>query len=562
MLQRLEIVNFALIENLEISFQAGFTSVTGETGSGKSVMLQALGLLLGNRADSKTLKNPEVKCVVEGEFLTKDYDLKRPSNRVTEQPSGDFWGEVLKEDHLVIRRVILPSGKSRAYVNEEPVKLEDLKILGEQLVDIHSQHQNMLLKDANFAREVVDRFAENSAILSEYQAVYKTFQEAQKRHQELLAQQAQAQSDYEYNQHQLEAFADIPEDLDLSVLESEQEMGAHGVEIEQGVREISIGVEEGEGTLDAILKILGNLESFYVPAKDWRTRIEAAYFELQEIKREVESHQGTVDLDPERVEYVSTLLGKIYGLMKRYNVNDVENLWKIKTDLESKISLVEDFEAVIAESERTCEFASTEVHRIGGTLSDSRMAVMPGLEQQISEQLEFLGMGDAVVKIEKREMSSENGEGIAYGVYGGDQIEFLYAAHPNLPLRPLGQIGSGGEMARVMLVLKNILAQKVALPTIIFDEIDTGVSGEIADRVGQMMQGMAESRQVFGITHLPQVAAKGNHQLKVLKEGDEFSAYTRIVYLADEDRTAEIAQMISGQNITDSALAQARELLR
>ncbi len=549
MLQRLEISNFALVENLEINFQSGFTTITGETGSGKSVMLSALGLLTGNRADSKALKNPEVKCVVKGEFGIKNYGLKIENDAVKEI--------VEEEDILTIRRVILPSGKSRAYINEEPVKLEDLKLLGGQLVDIHSQHQNLLLRDADFTREVVDLFAGNGALLGEYQKAYGVWRVVCDDLDAVIAQQEQAKAEYDYNQVQLEAFEGLDEELDLSALESEQEIGAHGVEIEGGVREIDGLIDGKVDGLDDVLKVLNRLEGFYEPAKRWKERIESLYFDLQDIKQEVEGQQGTVDLDPERVEYVADTLARVYGLMKRYNVHSVDDLWNIRVELEQKVAMVEDFETVLSEKKGAEKKKKDEMKQLALALSNKRNVVISGLEAKIGEQLSFLGMKDAVVTICNKKL--EDG---LFGTYGVDQLEFMYVAHESMVPRSLAQIASGGEVARIMLVLKNILADLVQLPTVIFDEVDTGVSGDVADKVGQMMRAMAGNRQVMAISHLPQVAAKGEQQLKVLKEGDAVSAYTRIVALGEEDRVAEIAQMISGSDLSDSALEQARLLLR
>jgi len=555
MLHHLQIQNYALVDNLSIDFGEGFTTITGETGSGKSVLLQALGLLVGNRADPKALKNPEEKCIVEASFWVKEYDLRIVLDDETEQA---FWGDILKEDFLHIRRTILPTGKSRAYINDEPIKLEILKQIGAQILDIHSQNENHLLRSPIFCQQMVDLYADNSLILETYSKAYHHWKEAQDRYKELVEAQEKAQEEFAYHSYQLESFEGIDESFDLDKLEAEYAMGVHRAEMEANISTIQ-ELSKGNGVIDKLDQIQGILEGMkeYLPnVGDLGERVESAKLEVEDVVQEVSRLQGLSDSDPQAQVDMGEVIGRVNGLMKRHHVMNYPQLLEKKAWLEEQVSLVNDSEAVLAEAEKQVSERFEKALYIAEEISQRRKDGALALEQKMIEGLTFLKMEQSVIQIAiETDVTALTATGI-------DQLKLRYAAHKNLGLQDLGTVASGGEVARIVLVLKYIIVKLNSLPTIIFDEIDTGVSGEVAEKMAKMQAKISENCQVFAITHLPQVAAKGRHQVKVYKESDDNTATTHLRILNDAERATEIAEMISGDEVTESALEQALLLLK
>ncbi len=550
MLTNLSIQNYALIDDVNVAFPKGFTTITGETGAGKSILLGGLSLVLGKRADLTSLKNEEQKCVIEAEFDLSKYQLQQ----FFKENDLDY------EDVTILRREILPSGKSRAFVNDTPVTLDVLRALGDQLVDVHSQHQTMRLTENDFQMKVVDALAGNADNLKEYGAHLQLLKKAAKELKELETFQSDADKEHEYNSFLLKELEDakLKEGIQEE-LETEYEQLSN---VEQIMEQLSTGHQLLN---DEQLGILGRLADLrrafqalteFGPAyKSLGERIESVLIETDDIASEIEQLKDTVEADPARLEVVNGQLQLLYDLQKKHHVATVAKLIAIRDELAQKVEAVANIESKIAEKKGEVDRITQQVEAWAQNIHKARKGIVPKLKQVLQENLASLGMPSATFKIEINPSNT-------FKFNGKDDLEFLFSANKGSSYGELKKVASGGELSRIMLTIKSILATYEHLPTLMFDEIDTGVSGEISNRMGEIMQQMSQNMQVFSITHLPQVASKGQYQFKVYKEESEQGTSTHIKQLGVEERVRELAEMLGGKSISESALAHARELLQ
>lgn len=549
MLQSLSIKNFALIEDIKVRFSEGFLVITGETGAGKSILLDALSLVLGKRADLNSLKNKEEKCVIEAVFDIEHYGL-----------APFFAAEDIDFDaSTIIRREILPSGKSRAFINDTPVTLDVMSSLGEQLVDVHSQHQTLQLGDTAFQFGFIDAVAGNTLVLEKYTSAYKELQKARAVLKSTVDSQAEAQKEYDYNLFLLKELkeaklqAGVQEQLEevhekLSNIETIQERLAAGIQL---FSEESVGVLSSLSELKSTFQKLTSYGKVFQELSD---RLQSLFIEAEDIHQELQMQVQGLESDPGQLEQVSARLQRIYDLQKKHQIATVEELLTIEKALEVKVGVVENAEEFIKEQQKEVEKASEFTDKIAEQIRANRLKVIPKLKKQLETMLAELGMPNAQFQIEVA--PSE-----VYFANGKDSLVFLFSANKGTAFGELKKVASGGELSRIMLVIKAIMAEHMSLPTIMFDEIDTGVSGEIASKMAAIMKEMSASRQVFSITHLPQVASKGGHHYKVFKEEVSGVTATQLTLLSKEERIVEIAQMLGGNLVTESALAHAKELL-
>lgn len=550
MLKALTIENYALIDALEISFDTGFSTITGETGAGKSILLGALALLLGSRVDSTVLRDKEKKCVVEAVFDLSAYDLR-----------GLFAELDLEyETETTLRRIINPNGKSRAFVNDAPVSAQQLKDLGPRLVDIHSQHQNLLLHDDKFQLMVVDTLAQHAPLLQQYAAAYQEYRSLSKRLSDLQQRADQSKEEIEYIRYQhneLEA-AELQED-ELPLLEQELEVLSHAEEIKSKLYRTAQLLNGEQASvlrhLQESLQAMRQLESYWPKATEYAQRIENDYYDLRDIAEEAESQAETVEHDPQRIEAVNQRLALYFQLQKKHRCANPEELIALRDRFAAQLSEMENYDEVLLACQQELQQAQQKAERLAADMSLNRRKAIAPLEKTLKQQLALLGMPNATLKAELTPTEKLLPQ-------GADVLRFLFSANKQGDLQEIARVASGGEISRVMLTLKALLSTKLALPTIIFDEIDTGVSGDIADRMGQIMQSMAHNMQVLSITHLPQVAAKGASQYKVFKTDTRTSTHTKIKRLSADERREEIAKMLSGSQLTQAALSNAEELLR
>ncbi len=549
MLQQLIIDNYALIDHTDLTLDGGMSVITGETGAGKSIMLGALGMLLGQKADAQALLDKTRKCVVEATFDIADYGLK------------DIFAEADMEydDVTIIRREIQPSGKSRAFVNDTPATVAFLKELGSHLIDIHSQHQNMLLSQTGFHLNVVDSMAKTQAELADYAAAYALMKAKQGELNELKELNAKQGKELDYNRFVLGELdnAKLEEPDELEKLERQQEMQDKAEEIKEN---LAMAINALDGDESGIVHQLGdmgrNLErvSHFLPQEaDITNRIETARIDLDDIRQTLRDVIERVDFDPEEQRRLTERLNILNSLTQKHGVATVGELMAIRDELRKKVAAVDSFDERLQELTEELQALTATAQTKADTLSDKRQSVFADITSQIESQLHEMGMANA--KFVVSHVKSEPGPN------GQDDIRFLFAANKNGEPTDIARVASGGEMSRVMLSIKSLLSQTKSLPTIIFDEIDTGVSGDVADKMGKIMSGMADHMQVLAITHLPQVAAKGHRHYKVYKEDTDERTISHIKQLTDDDRVTEIAKMLSGATVSDAALANARELL-
>lgn len=550
MLTQLSIKNFALIDSLQVEFNKGLTIITGETGAGKSILLGGLALILGKRADLSSLKDKERKCVIEAEFAIKKYNLKT-----------FFAANDLDYDHdTIIRREILPSGKSRAFVNDVPVRLDVLNALGDQLIDIHSQQQTLQLTDNQFQFQVIDTLANVSEEITVYQEVLKTYQIKQKELQKTRDEQADLEKEHDYNMFLLKELEEAKlEGLILTDLEAQYERLNNAEDIktnlsasEQILSDEQVGVLNLLSELQVTSGKLANIASEFQSLAE---RIKSSYIELDDIYNEIMNLEGEVEFNPEQLEETSAKLQKIFDLQKKHNVLSVQELVAIQAILSEKAAVSENIEDVILAKEKELSALSKQLKEFAKTIHKKRLEGIPTLVEQLEKILATLGMSNARFNINVQ-------LGDQFHANGMDNLQFLFAANKGGNFNELKKAASGGELSRVMLCIKAILSKYMQLPTIMFDEIDTGVSGEVASKMARIMQHMSKSMQVFSITHLPQIAAKGKQHFKVYKQDINEVTTTHLKQLQEEERIQEIAQMLSGAKITDSALANAKELLK
>ncbi|WP_299093893.1 DNA repair protein RecN [Bacteroides sp. MSB163] len=550
MLRSLYIQNYALIEKLDISFGAGFSVITGETGAGKSIILGAIGLLLGQRAEVKAIRQGASKCVIEARFDISAYGM---------EPFFED-NELEYEEECILRREVYASGKSRAFINDTPASLVQMKELGEQLIDVHSQHQNLLLNKEGFQLNVLDILSHNDEQLSAYQSLYREWKHAQQELADLIARAEQNKADEDYIRFQLEQL----EEANLSAgeqeeLEQETDVLSHAEEIKAGLFRVGQLLTSDEGGLLAGLKeslntMLG-LQKVYSPATELAERLESTYIELKDVSQEVSSQEEDVEFNPDRLEEVNDRLNLIYTLQQKHRVTTVEELLALAEEYAAKLAAITSYDERIGELTTLCDTLYNKVRKQAAVLTKARTGAAREVEKQMASRLVPLGMPNVRFQVEMGIRKEP-------GVHGEDTVNFLFSANKNGSLQNISSVASGGEIARVMLSIKAMIAGAVKLPTIVFDEIDTGVSGEIADRMADIMQEMGEQdRQVISITHLPQIAARGCAHYKVYKQDNETETNSHIRRLADEERVEEIAHMLSGATLTEAALNNAKALL-
>ncbi|MFA9191460.1 DNA repair protein RecN [Flavobacterium sp. FZUC8N2.13] len=549
MITALSIKNYALIEKLTIDFSKGFSIITGETGAGKSIILGALGLVLGKRADLTSLKNKEEKCIIEAQFDISKYNLAA----FFEANDLDF------ENETIIRREILPSGKSRAFVNDSPVNLQELQDLGVFLLDIHSQQQTRELTDENVQFDIIDAIAANQGIISDYQSLLKSYKSDKTQLNSLIKRQSESNKEQEYHTFLLnELLAAQLKSGEQEELESVFEK-LNNVEIikESIDKSLAIANEEQFGVLSNLKEIkaaIQKIASFSSEYQELLERITSLAIEFDDISDEINRHSEKIVFDPEQLEQTNQKLQLIYNLQKKHQVLTVEELLLIQTKLENEVVELGNIEEEIVLLNATIQEKSERLDTLATTIHDNRIEAIPVLSEKMIAILATLGMPNVRFNIEVT-------QGESYFANGKDELQFLFSANKGTDFGLLKKVASGGEMSRIMLAVKAILAQYSKLPTLIFDEIDTGVSGEIAIKMGEIMKEMSKEMQIFAITHLPQIAAKGDVHFKVFKSTVADDTQSELKLLTDEERVVEIAQMLSGTIVSDSALNHAKALL-
>lgn len=551
MLKSIYISNYALITSLHIHFEGGLTVLTGETGAGKSIILGALSLILGQRADNKSIKSNEDKCVVEALFDISGY----------QHLYGFFEENDLDDDGqtCLIRRELLSTGKSRAFINDTPVSLNQLRDLSNRLLDIHSQHENLLLSNAAYQLEVVDTVAGNAAELSGYQDSHRLWLSSAKALEHLKKQAAKEAAELDFIKFQCDQLqtANLIED-EQELLENELEALNHVEEIKTELNR-SVGLLESE-ELGVLIALKDAISAFskvhkYIPDGIAKyERMQSAYIDLKDLNSELSSFQEKLELDPDRLAQIQNRLSDIYALQQKFKVKTVAELIALRDDYMAQLTHIESFDEEILLCQQKLDEALLQMEQKAGVLTATRKHQLPVIEKFMVEQLSLLGMPHVQFKVQLTKAD-------VYNEHGVDVVTFLFSANKNREMQAVEQIASGGEISRLMLTIKTLIANKSDLPTIIFDEIDTGVSGEIAHRMGEIMLKMGHSMQVITITHLPQIAAKGNHHFRVFKDDSGAQTETYIEKLSDEQRIAEIAGMLSGEQRGEAAIQNAKELL-
>ena len=551
MLRSLYIQNYALIEKLDISFEQGFSVITGETGAGKSIILGAIGLLLGQRADVKSIRTGATKCIIEARFDISNYHM---------QPFFEE-NELDYEDECILRRELYASGKSRAFINDTPAQLAQMKELGEQLIDIHSQHQNLLLNKEGFQLNVLDLLAHDEPALSAYQAAYKQWKQAQNDLDRLLERAARDKADEDYIRFQWEQLEEAHLTKgEQEELEQEAETLSHAEDIKASLYRTDQLFNNEEGGLLSNLKeccnVMAELQAVYPAAEEWTNRLESSYIELKDIADEVSDREEQVEFNPTRLDEVNERLNLIYSLQQKHRMDTVDELMALRDDYATRLASISSSDEEIETLKKRCGELQSEVRRQAAGLTEARREAAREVERQMAARLVPLGMPNVRFVVDMGERKEP-------GLHGMDTVTFLFSANKNGTLQNISSVASGGEIARVMLSVKAMIAGAVKLPTIVFDEIDTGVSGEIADRMADIMQEMANNdRQVISITHLPQIASRGRAHYKVYKKDNETETNSHIRRLTDEERVEEIAHMLSGATLTEAALNNARALLK
>ena len=551
MIKKLSVSNYTLIDELHIDFEPGFSVITGETGAGKSIILGALSLILGQRADLKSLRHSDEKAVIEGVFDIASYHLR------------DFFDENeldYDEGECILRREILPSGKSRAFINDTPVSVAQLKALGEQLIDIHSQHQNLLLADSRFQLRVVDTMAGDAALLVDYREHYCRWRERLQAFARLQEENRTGREEEDYLRYQLGQLDEAQlKEGEQEELEGELQTLQHAEEIKNELAVLQTclhGEETGVvSLLNAALSRMKSLSRLYPEVDEWIGRLESDYIDLKDIATTVDRSQENLNIDPERLAWVENRLDTYYSLQQKHRVSNAAELLALRDSFSERLARIENYDEELAALKRQVEEQEQQVRDLAARLTEVRQQSAAGISQTLTERVKPLGMPHLQFEIEvaPRPQLDET---------GGDAIRFLFSANKNQPLQPVSEVASGGEISRLMLSLKALVAHAMALPTIIFDEVDTGVSGEIADKMARIMREMAQCMQVISITHLPQVAAWGQTHYRVYKSDTDTATATHLVRLTDKQRVEEIARMLSGSSLTAAALDNARELLK
>lgn len=550
MLQHLSVQNYALIDQLEIDFSNGLTIITGETGAGKSILLGALGLIAGNRSDTQALQDKTKKCVIEAIFNIKEYALK-----------AFFDAQQLDYEPITsIRREITSEGKSRAFVNDTPVTLSQLKELTERLIDIHSQHQTLTLNGNEFQLSVVDAYAGHANELKQYTTDFRQFKQLEKQLSELVNREIQAKKDLDYFQFQFNELEEARlQEGKQTLWEQELQALNNAEEIKLNLSKASFGLAGGEQNLLASLNELKNILSPFAKFKpelnELSMRVSSTYIELKDISNELDSLEQDIVYDPKRIEEITARLDTIYRLQQKHQVKTVEELIAIRDELSEKLLEFSSLEQEIEKLKKELQICSTSLAVISTKITTNRKKVIPKIEKELASLLSSLSMPNAQLKIDHTELPS-------FSPTGRDKVSFLFSANKGSEFKELNKVASGGELSRLMLSIKSSIAQLTALPTIIFDEIDTGVSGDVADKIGIIMNAMAKTIQVITITHLPQIASKGESHLFVFKEDKNNKTYSSIKKLTSEERIQEVAKMLSTGTPTTAAINNAKELLK
>ncbi|MBS0010979.1 MAG: DNA repair protein RecN [Bacteroidales bacterium] len=549
MLKKLLVRNYALIKNLEINFDRGFTVLTGETGAGKSIILGALSLILGSRADSATLLDKSEKCVVEGTF---DIDLDAVQ---------DFFSENDIDDQVpvIMRREVSPNGRSRAFINDTPVTLDIMKELASKLIDIHSQHQSLLLSSNQFQLSVIDSFAGHKSILEEYRTVYHEYKKLEWEYRTLSGDRDKRMSDLDYYTFQLKQLDEAKlREGEEKELETEQELLTHAGEINEALANAS-GLISGDEysairNLQEVRRSLERIESFYPDSKALLERLESSVIELNDIGNELNNRAFAVEGDPGRLDYVTERLDILNSLMQKHRVADIESLIRLREEIRNTVSGIETSDERLSELEQMLNKHLARLNELADQISENRNDHIPAIEEEMKRLLVQLGIpnGRFEIKLSRKDDFSDSGR---------DQAEFLFSANKQILPENIGKVASGGELSRVMLSLKSLLTDNKSLPTIFFDEIDAGVSGDVATKVGNILSSMGTKMQVINITHLPQVAAHGNMHYYVYKEDETDSTITHIKLLDRGEKLKEVARLLSGNEITRASLDNARELI-
>lgn len=549
MLQYLEIENYALIEHLSIHFDSGFSVITGETGAGKSIIMGALALVLGDRADTKVIQQGHSKCIVEAGF-----DISKLALQLFfEENEIDYMTD------CIVRREVMESGKSRAFINDTPVNLTLLRQFSEQLIDIHSQHESLLLGTTHFQLDVLDTVAGTTSLKEDYAIHYQRYRTLNNELKQLIEQQAQWASERDYAQFQYDQLAELNlQEEEQTLLEQELDASNHTADIKKGVSNALNCLDQEQNGILTRLKeayiALRDITSYMSQAANYAERIESALIDLKDIVSDLSIKAADIEFDPVRKAWLEERLNFIYGLQQKHRVSTVEELLQLQAGFEMQLQRIDHCEEEISKKEQEIVSAEAQLRAASQLLSDKRQAVTTRMSHHVVEQLRELGMPNAqfVVQITPTEQFLPTGR---------DYVEFLFSANKNRLPMSIAQTASGGELSRLVLVIKSLMSSQAGLPTIVFDEIDTGVSGEIAQRLAAIMQQMSVSMQVIAITHLPQMAAKGNAHYKVYKEDTDSTTVTNIIRLTPEARTLELAEMLSGKNPSQAAIDNARELL-
>ena len=551
MLKQLYIKNFTLIDTLDIHLYPGFSVITGETGAGKSIILGAIGLLLGQRADSKSIKHGADKCVIEAHFDLSNYDM---------QPFFDENDIEFDAADTIIRRELTAAGKSRAFINDSPVALTTLKELGEQLVDVHSQHQNLLLQKQDFQLSVVDIIADDAAERQSYVEAFSAYHEATRQLEELKEDIERNRQNVDFLQFQFNELSEARlTEGEQEELEQKSETMTHAEDIKSALYEADNALSaDSAGVVSSLrtaVNALKGISHVFPATAELVERMESAYIELKDVAQEVSDSLESIDFDPAELDTINDRLDRIYNLQKKYHTDTVAGLLDLQKDLQLKLSNIENSDDALQELQAKCEQLKAKSQKLADALTKQRCKAAKQIEKEMLQRLEPLGMPHVrfAITIDQTELARN----------GQDKVSFLFSANTSTPLQPVSQVASGGEIARVMLSLKAMISGAVKLPTIIFDEIDTGVSGKIAEQMAQMMQEMGHGgRQVLSITHLPQIAARGVAHYKVAKSETAIGTTSSMKELTPDERVSEIAQMLSGSDVSAAAIQNAKELLR
>ncbi len=550
MLKKLHIRNFTIIDTLDIDFHSGFSVITGETGAGKSIILGAISLILGQRTDSKVIKNGTDRCVIEAHFDLSHYDIKS----YFDENDLDYDAK-----DCIIRRELTANGKSRSFVNDTPAPLSILKSLGEKLVDVHSQHQNLLLQKDDFQLEVVDIIADNKENIISYRETYRKLKETKNQEEIIKKKIATDKENRDFLQFQYDELynASLVEN-EQERLEQQSETMNHAEEIKSALYEINnLLSSEDNGVIENLKhssSLLNNILKVYPEISELNQRISSSFIEIKDIADEIDSRSENIDYDPKELDLINEKLDKIYSLQQKHHVDTVSELILLRDKFKSQLEDIENSDEILLDIQKKVTVLETESKKKADILTAMRKKASSKIEKDILSRLESLGLPNVrfTICIENTQFSND----------GSDKISFLFSANPGTQMQPVSQVASGGEIARLMLALKAMISGAVKLPTIIFDEIDTGVSGSIAEKMARIMQEMANNdRQVISITHLPQIAALGTTHYKVYKEQTATGTRSMMKELSKEERTKEIAQMLSGSTLTDAALQNAKELL-